>query len=669
MKASRLPGIRRFFFSIGIIILLAGFAVGITTGQATGIFAFTALILLFYGGCSFIVWRIIRGRALSTVERELAEARKELHAHKADLPLSKEVFETGNAALENGDPVRAEILAQVVYELPETEAPIRRLLSRSREEDSTASTLPTDYRRGLETAIDRLTDYISDDPGEILPQLERIRDNLAEQQLAVSEDIRERVGTVASRSDPETRAELWNDIADRTGLIAAFVEVGLFPPSSEYPRQGSVYGYANEAVPASGYHTSETQFGPQTVDRLVSAVDRAIDSDRHEDRFRYASVYSRIEALRAEIDRAEAMLENDQGFESQERFRKVTRDLESVQEMASENSFSDLVDMCEELLARGREGQRRAYQTVGGKGQPTASGNDPDSTVSVDRQQSTARTPNQGVSEPLQTELPDHEVLEHIGSGGNADVHKVRLENSGDVVALKIPQWQSTLSRTAAEAFVDEARTWTQLDDHEHIISVRNFGVDPYPWMLLEFMDRGNLAAHIESLSIRQGLQILIDVCDATHYAHQHGVAHTDIKPENIMFTTTDDEITVKIGDWGLAQVMLEHSKSVEGMTPSYASPEQIDPDTFGSTGPRTDIYQLGVITYEILTKQVPYDYDSMAATMNAVVSKDLTPPSAHDDRLAPAIDEAVLTAMATDKEDRYETVLYFRDALRELLS
>lgn len=173
----------------------------------------------------------------------------------------------------------------------------------------------------------------------------------------------------------------------------------------------------------------------------------------------------------------------------------------------------------------------------------------------------------------------------------------------------------------------------------------------------------------MDSISPRRGVRALINVCNATHYAHQHGVAHTDIKPENIMFTTAGGEIDVKVGDWGLAQVMLEHSKSVDGMTPSHAAPEQVDPDTYGSTGPKTDIYQLGVTTYEPLVGDVPYDYDSTASVMNAIVSKDLTPPSEHSGTLGPAVGEVVTTAMATTQSDRYESVLYLRDALADLVS
>jgi hypothetical protein len=668
VKASRLPGIRWFFVAVGLLLFLSGLAGSLA--YRSGLLGFTVLALVFYAGCSFIVWRIIRGRALSTVDRELADTRKEIHAYRNDLPLSEEIYETANAALENGDPVRAEMLADIALTLPAVENPVRTLLIRTRPDGSATGTLPPEYRRALETSLGRLSGYVDDDPDAILPQFERIRDDLDEQQFAVCDALCDALEAIEATTDPETRATLWGDVAEQAGLVAAFAESDLFPPGEAYPRRGSEDDHASDAVSASGYRSSATTVEPRACDRLDSRLADVVDPGQRDDRFRYASVFARVEELRAEVDRAEALLDDGQGFESQDRFRAATDALETVEDTATERGFTDLAAEAEELLSASRDGQKRAYQAAGSGGGQTAPGQaDRTATVSFDGRPSAQQAPGGQVSDSLQAELPEHEVLEHVGSGGNADVHRVRLEDSGEVAALKVPQWQGTLSRTAAEAFVEEARTWDRLDDHEHVVSVRNFGIDPYPWMLLEFMNRGNLATHVDSLSPARGIRAIIDVCEATHHAHQHGVAHTDIKPENVMFTATDDGTTVKIGDWGLAQVMLEHSKSVEGMTPSYAAPEQVDPAAYGSTGPRTDVYQLGVTTYEVLTKQVPYDFDSPTAVMNAIVSKDLTPPSAHNENLGQAVDEVVLTAMATDKSDRYESVLYLRDALRKLLS
>jgi hypothetical protein len=264
-------------------------------------------------------------------------------------------------------------------------------------------------------------------------------------------------------------------------------------------------------------------------------------------------------------------------------------------------------------------------------------------------------------------ELPDHEVLEPIGSGGNADVKKIQLTDSGKIAALKIPRWQGTLSESVIDEFSAEAATWARIDDHEHIIDVLGSGATPYPWILLEYMPDGSLRTQLnrngQAFAPGEGREVLLALCGAIRHAHRHGIVHADLKPENVLF----DGDTPKIGDWGLAKVLLEHSKSIEGMTPTYAAPEQLDPDQYGSVDDQTDVYQIGVMAYELLTGTVPYDRDNPAGTITAILSDDPTPPTEHNPELPPEIDEIILTAMAKEKATRYESVLYVRDALREL--
>jgi serine/threonine protein kinase len=180
-------------------------------------------------------------------------------------------------------------------------------------------------------------------------------------------------------------------------------------------------------------------------------------------------------------------------------------------------------------------------------------------------------------------------------------------------------------------------------------------------------MPDGNLRTHLDqgenAFTPGEARDVLLALCSGVHHAHRHGIVHADLKPENVLF----DGYTPKIGDWGLARVLLEHSKSIEGLTPTYAAPEQLDPNEYGSVDDQTDVYQIGVIAYELLTGTVPYDRDNPAGTITAILSGDPTPPTEHNPELPPEIDDIVLTAMAKEKEDRYESVLYLRDALREL--
>jgi serine/threonine protein kinase len=100
-------------------------------------------------------------------------------------------------------------------------------------------------------------------------------------------------------------------------------------------------------------------------------------------------------------------------------------------------------------------------------------------------------------------------------------------------------------------------------------------------------------------------------------------------------------------------------------MTPAYASPEQIEPTSYGGTDDRTDVFQLGVVAYELLTGRRPFDHDTHAATMNAILNESPTPPAELNEAVEPPISDAVVRALQKDKDQRYETALHFRDALR----
>jgi outer membrane protein assembly factor BamB len=256
-------------------------------------------------------------------------------------------------------------------------------------------------------------------------------------------------------------------------------------------------------------------------------------------------------------------------------------------------------------------------------------------------------------------EPPAHERVEHLGSGGAATVHRVELADGGEA-ALKTPRMEGTLSAGVMEAFVAEAETWSKLDDHPNVVTVEDWGTRPYPWLLLEYLPGGNLADRqpLEPTATREAL---VGVCEAVHHAHTRGVAHADLKPENVLF---DGDGRPEVGDWGLANRLLDGDAADEGLTPAYAAPEQLRDGTVGTA---TDIYQLGVVTYEALTGQRPFDAADHAATVEAVLDGAYDPPTAVDPSLPDVADEVVATAMATDPAERYESVVYLRDALEGL--
>ncbi|WP_251344061.1 nucleotide exchange factor GrpE [Haloplanus halophilus] len=263
----------------------------------------------------------------------------------------------------------------------------------------------------------------------------------------------------------------------------------------------------------------------------------------------------------------------------------------------------------------------------------------------------------------------DHGALsrgDRIGSGGRADVFEATVPSpDGPVtVALKEPRFSGTLHADVGERFVDEARRWARLDDHDHVVGVVDWGAEPLPWIAMEYMDGGTLDERAGDVSVPQALWTALAVARGVSHANKRGVAHLDLKPENVLFRSVDGAWDVpKVADWGLSRHLLDRSSGASGYTPTYAAPEQLDGD--GSVDATTDVYQLGAVCYELFTGRPPFEGDGPGDVVEQVRTS--TPPPPSDVASVPdTVDDVLLTALATDPADRYESTLYLRDALRD---
>lgn len=348
------------------------------------------------------------------------------------------------------------------------------------------------------------------------------------------------------------------------------------------------------------------------------------------------------------------------------RLRGGSDDGAAAADTTDSGTAADTTDSTAATAAAGRGGEASASRdeaSVSG-GRSTSGGqSDAGSGPSAGVTGGTSAGGGAGGSATSGPDIEGYETLERIGSGGTADVFRAR-DPDGGAVALKTPRVPDlrTVDTDVFEQFLREAEVWSQLDDHPNVVSVHDWGSQPVPWIALEFCDDGTLGERCGELPPAAAAETMGAICEATHHAHRHGVSHADLKPSNVLFR----DGTAKVTDWGLARVLLEHSQSVDGMTPAYAAPEQIRDE--GGVDDRTDVYQLGVLTYELLTGRRPFEGDSYAGTVQAVLGGEYDPPSAVEPSLPAAVDGVVATALATDPADRQETALHLRDALADAL-
>ena len=256
---------------------------------------------------------------------------------------------------------------------------------------------------------------------------------------------------------------------------------------------------------------------------------------------------------------------------------------------------------------------------------------------------------------------------ELIGRGGNANVYRATAPGpDGELtIALKEPHLDGTLHTETVERVMDEAETWSKLDGHDHVVGVVAYGADPLPWIAMEYMDGGHLGERIDGMPFEQRLWTAIAVTRAVRSANRRGVAHLDLKPQNVLFRTVDGAWDVpKVADWGLSRHLLEHSTSLDGLSPTYAAPEQFD-DEYGPADNITDVYQLGAVFYELFTGRPPFEGSPMEV-MRAVATETVTPPS-EVAGVPPELDEILGRALSTERARRYEDALQLRNALEAL--
>ena len=264
-----------------------------------------------------------------------------------------------------------------------------------------------------------------------------------------------------------------------------------------------------------------------------------------------------------------------------------------------------------------------------------------------------------------------YELGRRIGRGGMAEVFVARDRLLDRPVAVKILFAEYAKDPLFVERFRREAMSAASLN-HPNIVGVYDWGqVDTTYYIAMEFVQGRTLAdilAKHERLSVLQACDIALDIAAALSSAHTAGVAHRDIKPANIIVSATGH---VKVADFGIARAIgaaieqgLTQTGAVMG-TATYFSPEQAQgaqPD------PRSDLYSLGVIMYEMLAGEPPFTGENAIAIAYKQVHDMPVPLRTRNPELAPAFSAIVMKCLAKDPNRRYPTALALADDLRRFV-
>ncbi|MEM0963430.1 MAG: protein kinase, partial [Bacteroidota bacterium] len=254
-----------------------------------------------------------------------------------------------------------------------------------------------------------------------------------------------------------------------------------------------------------------------------------------------------------------------------------------------------------------------------------------------------------------------------LGQGGMGAVYRGVDLMLDRPVAIKALRADIAASPDHVERFRQEAKTLARLLD-PHIATLYALlrdGDDLY--MVMEFVEGETFEAllHRERrLPASRALDLFRQALRGIDHAHQRGIVHRDVKPANFMITPSG---TVKVMDFGIARLLgtarMTQTAHAIG-TAEYMAPEQVRAREVDA---RTDVYALGVLLYEMVAGRVPFDEPSAFEIMQAHLQREPTPPSHIAGDLPPAVESAILTALAKDPDDRFPTVAAFRDALPPL--
>ncbi len=253
----------------------------------------------------------------------------------------------------------------------------------------------------------------------------------------------------------------------------------------------------------------------------------------------------------------------------------------------------------------------------------------------------------------------DYKVIRSLGSGASGVV--LLVEKNKNLYAMKVLRnWNETIHKNSEimQRFVREAETLGKIS-HEHIVKIYDHNLnkpEDSPYIIMEYVKGRSLTQCLNdnAFNIGQKISIILQIADALECMHAYGVLHRDIKPENILIT---DDFGVKITDFGICQVPDSSLTMVDEIlgSPAYMAPESFDAST--KMDVRSDIFSLGVISYEMLSGVRPFEGDSVPEIMDSIRNTKPVRPTKLNPEIPPWMQDILAKMLDKDPDGRYGRV------------
>ena len=250
-----------------------------------------------------------------------------------------------------------------------------------------------------------------------------------------------------------------------------------------------------------------------------------------------------------------------------------------------------------------------------------------------------------------------YEIREIIGIGGMAVVYKAYDNVEDKTVAIKILKDEFMGNEDFIRRFKNESKAIAMLS-HPNIVKVYDvsFG-DRIQYIVMEYIDGITLKEYVESrgsLIWSEAVSFTLQILKALQHAHDKGIVHRDVKPQNIM--VMPDNATIKVADFGIARFARSNQKTVTDMaigSVHYISPEQARGD---KTDEKSDIYSVGVILYELLTGRMPFDAENAVSVAIMQLQRDPQLPTEINASIPKGLEQITMRAMQKSPERRYQS-------------